>query len=129
MERRTALRVPVNLFMNQYVMDQPFRSLVTSLSSTGLYTRRLILPYDRASRIVTLEIPLPGTTDSVVARGEVAYDAFDPNFHETGIRFADMPKKHRRMVRDYVESRRVSILRKMMTSIRARLAGHEFVSV
>jgi hypothetical protein len=115
--------------MNQYVMDQPFRSLVTSLSSTGLYTRRLILPYDRASRIVTLEIPLPGTTDSVVARGEVAYDAFDPNFHETGIRFADMPKKHRRMVRDYVESRRVSILRKMMTSIRARLAGHEFVSV
>jgi len=129
MERRTALRIPVSLFMNQYVMDQPFRSLVTSLSASGLYTRRLILPYDRASRVVTLEIPLPGTTDSIVARGEVAYDAFDPNFHETGIRFADMPRKHRRMVRDFVEHKRVDILRRMMSSIRARLAGHEFTAV
>ena len=129
MERRTALRVPVSIFMNQYVMDQPFRSLVTSLSATGLYTRRLILPFDRASRVVTVEIPLPGTTDSVVARGEVAYDAFDPNFHETGIHFADMARKHRRMVRDYCEHRRLDILRGMMASIRARISGHDFVAV
>jgi PilZ domain-containing protein len=126
MERRTALRVPVNIFMNQYVMDQPFRSLVTSLSSSGLYARRLILPFDRPSPIVTVEVPLPGTTDSIVARGEIAYDAFDPHFHETGIHFADMPRKHRRMVRDFCEDRRQQILRTMMASIRARLAGREF---
>jgi len=129
MERRTALRVPVSMFMTQYVMDQPFRSLVTSLSATGLYTRRLIMPFDRGSRIVTVEIPLPGTTDSVVARGEVAYDAFDPNFHETGIHFADMARKHRSMVRDYCESKRIQILRGMMAAIRARKHGHEVVSV
>lgn len=129
MERRTALRVPVNIFMNQYVMDQPFRSLVTSLSTSGVYTRRLILPYDRPSRVVTLELQLPGTTDSIVARGEVAYDAFDPNFHETGIHFAEMPRKYRRMVRDFVEHKRVDILRKMMSSIRARLSGREYTVV
>src|SRR5262245_7852339 len=107
MERRTALRVPVQIFMNQYVMDQPLRSLRTTLASSGLCARRLTLPCDRASRVVTLDLLLPGTTDSVVARGEVAYDAFDPNFHECGIHFADMPRKHRRMVRDFCEERRL----------------------
>jgi hypothetical protein len=102
--RRAARRVPVGFYVSTLVEDEAHRCFTTNLSATGLYMERLVSPIDRRSRIVQLELPLPGTSDTLWIKGEVVYDCVDALFHGTAVHFATMANRHRRALRDWIAS-------------------------
>jgi len=109
-DRRLGYRVPLEIFVNQYVQDQPFRALTSNLSDSGLHVQLVnapkCTPRDRKSRVVGLEFELPGTGDVIWARGLICYAGRDEFVHKLGIKFTAMPQVHARMVRDWcVETR------------------------
>ena len=101
-EKRLEQRVPMDMFLNEYVRERPYRALVVNLSEGGLYLQKLAEPITRHSRIVGLEFELPGTGEIVWAKAEARFDSLDEDFHLSGVRFVAMADKHRRLVRDFV---------------------------
>ena len=101
LNRRRSERLPVGFYVEQIVGDDPHRCFTSDLSSIGLYMER-----PRAARaplrVVQLEIPLPNTSDSIWAKGEVVYDRFDALFHGTAVRFTGMARFHQRMLREWL---------------------------
>ena len=109
-DRRLGYRVPLEMFLNEYVQDRAHRALTVNISETGIYMNKVIAPIARTTKVVGLEFELPGTGEMIWARGEIAYDQLDDYFHGQGIRFTGMPKLHARMLRDYcVEKRRAQL--------------------
>jgi hypothetical protein len=100
--RRRSERLPVGFYVDQIVHDDPYRCFTTELSALGLYLERLAEPLDRRSTLVQLEIPLPHTSDSIWAKGEVIHDRFDALFHGTAVRFTGMARRHQRMLREWL---------------------------
>jgi hypothetical protein len=115
--RRAEPRVALQMFINEYVKDQPFRSLATNLSPTGLRVDRLPRSADR-TRMLGLEFQLPGTSEVIWARGEVRFDAADPYFQSTGILITGIASSHQRLLRDYVMETRIRQLRRLMATVR-----------
>ena len=109
-DRRLGYRLPLEMFLNEYVHDRAHRALSVNISESGIYVHKVIAPHSRESRVVSLEFELPGTGEVIWARGEIAYDSLDDYFHGEGIRFTAMPRLHARMLRDYcVEKRRAQL--------------------
>ena len=104
-ERRIDSRIRTELFLNQYVKEQPYRALATNLSSTGVLLQKLALPRARHNTSVGLEFELPGTGEIIWARAETRFDAVASDFHRTGLRFTAMAQKHERLIRDFVRER------------------------
>jgi hypothetical protein len=100
--RRRSARLSVGFYVDQIVEDDPHRCFTTDLSAIGLYMERLAEPLRRCSNVVQLEIPLPETSDSIWAKGEVVYDRFDALFHGTAIRFTGMARMHQRLLREWL---------------------------
>jgi len=110
-DRRLGYRVPLNIFLNQYIQDQPFRALTCNLSDSGLHLQVVnapkYTPKTRRSRVVALEFELPGTGEIIWARGLICNAGSDDFVHKVGIKFTAMPQVHARLVRDFcVETRR-----------------------
>lgn len=109
-DRRLGYRVPLEMFLNEYVQDRAHRALTVNVSETGIYVNKVITPTSRPSKVVGLEFELPGTGEMIWARGEICYDSLDDYFHGQGIRFTGIPKIHARLLRDYcIEKRRVQL--------------------
>jgi hypothetical protein len=108
--------------MNQYVKDNPRRCMAVNLSPTGIYLNRLLEPEPPTRvlepRVVGLEFELPGTSEVVWARGEVRFDQQDSYFHGTGVELTGIPKRHHRLIRDFVMEERARQLRKLLALIR-----------
>lgn len=109
-DRRIGFRVPTEMFFNQYIADQPYRAMAGNLSETGVLLNRVKRPKRRleeCQRVIALEFELPGTGETIWARGEICYQGRDSYFYTDGVRFTAMPKLHARLLRDYcIESRR-----------------------
>jgi len=90
LERRKSRRVSLDSVIEQIVDDSPHRCRATNLSDTGLYMERPVAMLARRSNVVQIELPLPGTTDTVWAKAEVVYDCFDDALHGTAVRFLEM---------------------------------------
>jgi c-di-GMP-binding flagellar brake protein YcgR len=107
------------MFMNQYINDRPFRALTTNLSESGAYVNLVKgAPFCRDTRVIGVEFKLPGTAETIWARGEICYDQIDQYFHGTGVKFTAMPRTHARMLRDYCVERRRSHLGSLLRRIR-----------
>lgn len=104
-ERRLEPRVRVELFFNQYIREQPFRSLAVNLSEHGLALRRLVEPVTVHARVVGVELALPGTAEVIWAKAETEFEAIGRDFHATGVRFVAMARKHERLIRDFVQEK------------------------
>jgi hypothetical protein len=89
-ERRTAPRVPVSVYIEQHVEGQTHRCLASNLSLSGLYMERPISSFVRHSAEIELEIPLPDGAEPVRAEAEIVYDCFNAQFHGTAVRFKRM---------------------------------------
>jgi len=100
--RRRSDRIPVGFYVDQIISDDPHRCFTTDLSAIGLFMERLAEPLRRTTNVVQLEIPLPTTSDSIWAKGEVIYDRFDALFHGTAVRFTGMARFHQRLLRDWI---------------------------
>jgi len=118
-ERRSALRVPAEIYLTQYVDEEPHRCFTVDVSASGLHVNKLIDTIWRRTSIVQVELPLPGA-DTIWAMGQVMYDSFDPYFHSMGVRLVEMARKHRRMLDEFVHDRSMAGLRDMMSDLRAR---------
>jgi len=106
LERRFSGRVRVEMFLNQYIRDFPFRALATNVSCTGLLIRKLIEPNLPLSRVVGVEFEIPGTGEVIWARAEPRFDAVDDDFQMSGLVFTGMAGKHERLLRDFVQYKR-----------------------
>jgi hypothetical protein len=106
--RRLGVRVPLQMFLTQYVRDKPVRALTSNVSEHGAYLNLVKGgSYCRGDRVVGLAFELPGTGEVIWARGELCYEHANGYFRGAGVRFADMPRVHARLVRDFcVEHRR-----------------------
>lgn len=129
-DRRIGFRIELELFFTQYIRDRPFRLLSSNLSETGLYAHRVSLdPEARllpAGTVVGLELELPGTGDVIWARGEICRERSGRSVCGSAVRFAEMPRIHARMVRDFChEQRRIrldSLLGRIARSAPPRVA-------
>jgi hypothetical protein len=119
-DRRTSHRVAMQLYVNEFIADRPYRGLVTNVSPRGLYVHRVLSPHDRRSRVVAVEFELPGTSDSIWARGEVRFDSIDGLCHGTGIELVGIARSHARRLRDYVLTKREETLRMLLDQVRKR---------
>ncbi|HLU66221.1 MAG TPA: hypothetical protein VKZ63_08085 [Kofleriaceae bacterium] len=158
-DRRIGIRIDLELFLNQYVRDRPYRVLAANLSETGIFVHRVSVADGGAPRgaaaasswashapqasatppgtPVGLEIELPGTGEVIWARGEVCRESWgsrrtrvrggrswDSSFgagrsvRGTALRFADMPRAHARLVRDFCHQRRIERLDAILDRIR-----------
>jgi len=102
LERRYASRVRVELFLNQYIRDRWFRALAMDLSPTGLRLQKLVERRIPLSRIVGLELELPGTNEVIWASAEPRFDAVDDDFQVSGLTFVNMAGKHERLLHDFL---------------------------
>jgi hypothetical protein len=110
-DRRIDPRLRLQLYVNEYVKDRPYRALAVDISETGLALHKLterIVPH---APIVGLEIALPGTSETIWAAAESRFDSVGPDFHVSGLRFHAMARKHHHLLRDYVRERRLRIAR------------------
>jgi len=101
-DRRCESRVRLELFLNQYVKEQTYRSLAINLSHTGLFLQKLTEPVVRPARLVGLEFELPGTSEVIWASAESCFDSIGRDFHLTGLRFVAMARKHERLLHDFI---------------------------
>ena len=123
-DRRSGYRVPLEIFLDQYIRDRPYRGLTADISPTGVSLRAALPAFPRLCRplqgesTVALEVRLPGIAESIWARGEVCHQTADPLALTRGIRFTAMARAHARLLRDFcIEARREqlgSMLSRMM---------------
>ena len=109
--RRLASRLRLQVQMNAYVADQPCRALARDVSETGLAFQRRLDPRVPNAEIVTLEIELPGTNETIWASAQPRFDALRIDQQISGLRFVSMARKHERLIRDYVRERRARLAR------------------
>src|SRR5262245_54233620 len=105
-ERRSDPRLRVQVFLNEYIRDSPYRALAVDISEHGLAIQKLTEPVVRPAAIVGLELELPGTQEIIWAAAEARFDSIGDDFHVSGLRFSSMARKHQRLLRDYVRERR-----------------------
>ena len=119
-ERRAGYRIPLKMHANEYVGERLYRGIVTSLSESGLFLSRLLVPMDRKVASVQLELMLPGTSDTIWATGNACYDTLDSYFHGTGVQLTGIAQAHSRLLRNFVMDTRVMRLRRFLTQLRDR---------
>jgi c-di-GMP-binding flagellar brake protein YcgR len=99
--------VPLEVMMTSYVRDRPVRALTCDLSDTGIGLSAVSVLAPRPGTMVSLELELPGVSDSIWAKGEVCYQATGEIASGLGVRFVAMATAHARLVRDFcLEARR-----------------------
>ena len=121
-ERRDLERVPLSIFLDEYVDDKPHRALTTNISSTGLYMHRVATPsrqFGRQSKNVQLEFALPGIAETIWARGQIRYDDLGMDLvHGTGIKLVALARGHQSLLNDYLYETRRKKLEAILQLIR-----------
>ena len=64
-----------------------------------------------ASKLVTLEVELPGTNETIWAAAQPRFESVAADYQISGLRFVSMARKHERLIRDYVRERRERLTR------------------
>ncbi len=121
--RRNNSRIPLQIFLNQYVKDDPHRCMSYNLSPKGIYLGGLVRAVERPTPIMGLEFELPGTSEVIWARGEVRFDYRDAYLQGTGVEFTGMACSHERLVRDYVYEQKARRLRALLKTIQHNRYG------
>jgi c-di-GMP-binding flagellar brake protein YcgR len=126
-ERRDLDRVPLQIFINEYVADRLHRAVTTNVSATGVYVNRVFsaghrrLQFGREERFVQLEFALPGSSEIIWARGEVRFDNLggeEEMVHGTGIEFVAIARGHARLLRQYILERKRQRLQQILQLVR-----------
>ncbi len=110
LDRRIDYRLPLEMYLNAYIEDQPQRGFSVNVSETGLLlaslANREVAP---PMTPVGLEFKLPGFGETIWAAGEICHDSVDDYFLGQGIRFTAMANLHARMLHEYcVRARRAT---------------------
>jgi hypothetical protein len=112
--RRLSQRLRMRLFLNEYVGNDPCQAVVRNVSETGLALLKLPEPPESPApddKLVTLEMELPGTNETIWASAQPRFEALSPDYQVSGLRFVSMARKHERLIRDYLRERRERLAR------------------
>ncbi len=109
--RRQAPRLRLALSMHEYVKDEPCQALARDVSEGGLALQKQVGASRRPVELVTVEIELPGTNETIWATAQPRFDALQRSLQVSGLRFVSMARKHERLIRDYVRERRERLAR------------------
>jgi hypothetical protein len=109
--RRLAPRLRLQVVLNEYVWERPYRALATDVSEAGLAIQKRTEAAVPFPKVVALEVMLPGTNETIWASAEPRFDAIGGDVHVSGLRFVSMARKHERLIRDYLHERRERLLR------------------
>jgi hypothetical protein len=122
--RRLSPRLRMRVFMNEYVGDDPCQALARDVSETGLALLKLPAKGAPSVEIVTLEVELPGTSETIWAAAQPRFESLGPDYQVSGLRFVSMARKHERLIRDYVRERRERLARlfSLRPIVRSRFA-------
>lgn len=108
-DRRIGARIDVPLFLNQYVGDRRFRVLAENVSESGLYVNQVNTRAPRAP-VFGVELELPGTSETIWARGELRRAHAGDVVSGAGIQLTGLARMHARLLRDWcMEARRVTL--------------------
>jgi c-di-GMP-binding flagellar brake protein YcgR len=113
-ERRRALRVRIGVSLTQYVRERPFRSLAVNVSASGILLQRLVGRRVPLSRIVAVELELPGTAETLWASAEPRFDILDDAFQTSGLTFVNMAHKHEVLLREFVQRKALLALERRL---------------
>ena len=93
-DRRLAPRFPLRTYMNQYVRDVPYQALALDVSEAGLAIRKPTarIPH---TRVVGLELELPGTSEIIWASAEPRFHSVGAKTHFSGLHFLGMATQTR----------------------------------
>ncbi len=105
-ERRLARRLPVGFYLTRLVNNAPEHCFTTCLSVTGAYVEHVAELSAKLPEVVQIELPLPGESDTLWARGEVVRESPGPLFQGSGVRFTAMASRHRRWLAEWLRERR-----------------------
>ncbi len=99
--RRFDARIPTEMYVSAYLLDQPQRAVSVDISESGLFLNALAQnPYPPRTP-VGLEFKLPAIGETLWVAGETCRDDLDDYFYGFGVRFTQMANLHRRMLRQY----------------------------
>jgi len=99
--RRFDARIPLEVYVSAYLLDQPQRAVALDISESGLYLNTLVQrPYPPRTPI-SIEFSLPRIGETIWAAGETCRDNLDDCFYGLGVRFTRMAKLHQRILREY----------------------------
>lgn len=105
-ERRLTPRFVLNARMNQYVHDDAYDALALDVSESGLAVKRVTGPQLPSTRLVGIELELPGTREVIWASAEMRFQHSGANWAASGLHFLAMARSHERLLRDYLRERR-----------------------
>jgi len=118
-DRRLGHRIPLDAMLTVLARDRPLRALSADLSDTGIGLATVAGVAPAPGAVVGVELALPGTDDSIWARGEVCYQRPGDLAAGVGVRFTAMARLHARLLRDFVVEARRSHLGSLLSRIRA----------
>ena len=101
---RQTKRLPVDLFVNKFMGDEPFACRTRDLSADGAYLRKLIEPMrTETDDTIGLEFTLPGSSEVIWATGQVMRDDASVGQEGVAVKFLAMAERHRQMLQDFIE--------------------------
>jgi hypothetical protein len=109
-------RIPLRIPYNELVAERPLVGVITDVSEAGVRVERVLRNTAAGSRIVQLEFELPGTSEVIWAKGELAFDHLRRNWvglppvRTSGVRLVAAAGRHLRLLRDYVIELRRAML-------------------
>ncbi len=101
---RQSKRLPVDLFVNKFMGDEPFACRTKDLSTEGIYLHKLIEPARTGDDdLVCIEFVLPGQDEVIWAAGQVVREESREKHEGVAIKFVSMADRHKRMLLDFIE--------------------------
>ncbi len=123
-DRRQQVRLPVEICVQQFLAGDAYLGLTRDLSERGLYIAAPRLADNAVwyGAPLQLEFALPGTGETIWARGLVCHEDLDGPESERGlgVRLLDMANRHARSLREYVESVRRARLHNLLLQMQRR---------
>jgi hypothetical protein len=124
-DRRKEVRLPVEICVQQFLAGESYLGLTRDLSERGLYITAPRSFDERATWFgapLQLELALPGTGETIWARGLVCHeDSLDNDeVRGLGVRLIDMADRHAQSLRSYVESIRRARLHNVLLQMNRR---------
>ncbi len=123
-DRRLQVRLPVEICVQQFLAGDAYLGLTRDLSEHGLYITapRLVDSATWYGAPMQLQFALPGTGETIWARGQVCHEdtAGPVDERGLGVRLIDMAQRHARSLREYVESVRRARLHNLLLQMNRR---------
>lgn len=102
-DRRSDLRVPVDILLNKYLKGRPYLCRASNLSEDGVMVHGVTEPQSTEVH-VGLQFQLPGTERVITCSGQVVHEHGWSTAY--GIRFTHISPQNRDYIQRYVHQRR-----------------------